>query len=281
MNELFEKSNEFLIQYDKNLQTEMTKMHQAHNDGADHMFWEETDLAQHFWLEASNYYILGAVFEYHKILNKELKELNDNGIYFHYCKFKTYEKTYEERLGKFLEIFEDADPIYFLQDELKKYLKPIDLEKPFKCLDDENRERLSYTRDRTVGFLVEQGKKIGYNITVEVDEFEGTLSYKMQDLENIIEKNDLNNTVLSLQWNGDKSNLVELIEALLVNGNIKGVKKDIYKVFEDLFKLDFGNTSIIVSKFKDRNANNETKFLNELTASLLNEINTRLEKNRR
>jgi hypothetical protein len=181
MSGLFIKTNKFLKEYQENLNLEVEKLFQSSYDEYFNTDYAEEELTPWLWEKPNEYYLRGAGLEYKQIFEKEHKELNDRGLFFHYCKFKTYERTYKDRLNNFIEKYEDADPVYFLQDELKEYLKPIDFQNPFKYLDSEQQNVLSYTRDRTVRFLVEQAKTIGYNIIINIDEFELTMSYKIED----------------------------------------------------------------------------------------------------
>jgi hypothetical protein len=270
MNEFFKKTNEFLSQYEENLQMEYGQRPFI-DDGGD-------AIDDKLWNEVSHYYVLGGEFEYHELIKEELKELNDKGIYFHYCEFKTYEKTYKDRLNEFLKTYVDADTIYFLEDELKKYSKPINYEKHFKKLDQKNQKRLSYTRDRTVRFLVEQGKKIGYNIIVTPDKIEGTLSYEMGEIKDV--NHFIKNSDLSVQWKGNQSELIELTKALIENGNLKGNQEDIFEAIQENFNFKLNNIDQAITKFNWRNQENETKFLDTLKVSLSKYIKTKLDKKR-
>jgi hypothetical protein len=172
MDELFKKTNEFLVEFEKILNKEFEKnepttlaAHEAYD------YLREWDyLFEELWEKESKYYLFGARHQYQNTRNYELKELNDKGVYFRFCKFKVYEKTYKERLNKFQEIYEDAQEISFLEDELKGYSNPIDSEEPFKYLDLKQKKDLTFTRKRTVDFLVQQAKTTGYNIIVSGDE---------------------------------------------------------------------------------------------------------------
>lgn len=277
MNILFIETNNFLGRFEDNFQIEFCKHQQATFDGGYTEYANEDHIDYNLWNNPSEYYVDGAEWEYIQIVTKNIKDLNDEGVYFHLCKFKTYEKTYNTRLNEFLEIYEDADPIYFLNNELKNYLKPITFKKPFRRLDQENRIKLGYTRNRIVRFLIKQASKLNYKISIIEDDLEDSMTYTMTKIED--ETQNFNN--LNLQWFGDKSNLIEIIEALIVNGNLQGTKKDIYETFGNLFKEDLSDNAQTVSKFGNRNNDNETKFLNELRTSLLDEIKAKQEKKRR
>jgi len=180
MSELFVKTNEFLEKIKENIYLQSSII-SFDNDFVDENLFEEIEFD--LLHNPNDYYPLGAISEIQLIVEKEIKELNEKGVYFFYCKFKIYEKTYKDRLNKFLEKYEDADSIYFLQNELRQYLKPFESNKIYKHLDAEREKFFSYTRDRTVRFLVEQARIIGYNITINVDEFEYTMSYEIEKVE--------------------------------------------------------------------------------------------------
>jgi hypothetical protein len=84
-----------------------------------------------------------------------------------------------------LEIHEDAEEIDFIEDQLEAFSKPIGSEEPFKYLDIKQKKDLTFTRKRTVDFLVQQAKTIGYNIIVSVNEVDGILSYVKEKIKNI------------------------------------------------------------------------------------------------
>ena len=92
MDELFEKTKEFLGKFEKILNKEFEK-----NEPTTLVALEEYDyvgeldyLFNELWEKESDYYLFGAGHQYENIRNCELKELTDNGIYFRFCKFKVY-----------------------------------------------------------------------------------------------------------------------------------------------------------------------------------------------
>ena len=185
MDELFKKTNEFLVKFYAILkELEESIIPTGNMDEFD--FDGELDyIFEELWEKESKYYLFGAGHQYQNTRNYELKELNDKGVYFRFCKFKVYEKTYKERLNKFQEIYVDAQEISFLEDELEAYSNPIGSEEPFKYLDLKQKKNLTFTRKRTVDFLVQQAKITGYNIIVSGDESDGALSYEKEKIKNI------------------------------------------------------------------------------------------------
>jgi hypothetical protein len=185
MDELFKKTNEFLVEFYKTLK-ELEESIRPTGSLDEYDYVGELDyLFNELWEKEGEYYLFGAGYEYQDIRNCELKELTEKGVYFPFCKFKIYKKTYEERLNKFLEIHEDAEEIDFIEDQLEAFSKPIGSEEPFKYLDIKQKKDLTFTRKRTVDFLVQQAKTIGYNIIVSVNEVDGILSYVKEKIKNI------------------------------------------------------------------------------------------------
>jgi hypothetical protein len=284
MSELFIRTNKFLKEFQENLNLEVSALSfESSSDEYFNIDDTEEKIKYLLWESPSKYYSLGARFDYKEIFKKEHKELNDKGLYFHYCKFKTYERTYKDRLNNFIEKYEDADPVYFLQDELKEYLKPIDFEKPFKSLDFEQKKVLGFTRDMIVRFLVEQAKTIGYNITINVDEFELTISYEIEEIKSEKESISINETptLQPLKWQGTPTELIELTKALIENETFKGqgTQKEIFIKIQNLFDIELKTIDKTINSFDEvRSEGNETKFLDTLKVSLLSNINIKRKK---
>jgi hypothetical protein len=284
MSELFIRTNKFLKEFQENLNLEVSALSfESSSDEYFNIDDTEEKIKYLLWESPSKYYSLGARLDYKEIFKKEHKELNDKGLYFHYCKFKTYERTYKDRLNNFIEKYEDADPVYFLQDELKEYLKPIDFEKPFKSLDLEQQKVLGFTRDMIVRFLVEQAKTIGYNITINVDEFELTISYEIEEIKSEKESISINETptLQPLKWQGTPTELIELTKALIENETFKGqgTQKEIFIKIQNLFDIELKTIDKTINSFDEvRSEGNETKFLDTLKVSLLSNINIKRKK---
>lgn len=194
----------------------------------------------------------------------------EKGIYFFGCPLNVYKTTYTKRKEKFLVDFIDANEIDFLDYQLRHF----DIEDneeilpyPEIIIERQIAKNLTYSIIKTIIFLYDKVDELGYK----------------QDRNGFYNKKELTKTLYNtLKWHGDKSNLIEVIEALIVNNNIKGTKKDIYETFGRLFNEDLSGHAITVNKFGTiRNNGNETKFLNELKTSLLNDIALKLEKKRR
>ena len=279
MSELFKRTNKFLKEFQENLNLEVSTLSfESSSDEYFNIDDTEEKIKYLLWESPSKYYSLGARLDYKEIFKKEHKELNDKGFYFHYCKFKTYERTYKDRLNNFKEKYEDADPVYFLQDELTEYLKPIDFEQPFKSLDLEQQKVLGFTRDRIVRFLVEQAKILGYNITINVDEFEWTMSYEIEDIKSEndslrLKANDTINNIKSLKWQGTELQLTELAKALkesnLLNPELS--QKAIFERFKEFMQVENFNEADKLKEIRKR-TKDKTPLLNILETSLNNWI---------
>ena len=187
MDELFEKTKDFLVEFEKILNKEFeTNKPTTFAEHEEYDYVGELDyLFNELWEKESDYYLFGAGHQYENIRNCELKELTDKGIYFPFCKFKVYEKTYKKRLSKFQEIYEDAVEIDFIENELEAFSKPIGSEEPFKYSDIKQKKDLTFTRKRTIRFLIKQAKTAGYIIAVSVNEVDGILSYVKEKIKNI------------------------------------------------------------------------------------------------
>lgn len=270
-NNLFTKTNKFLRGYEENFKIELSKLYQINYDEGYSDIDNEDKVDAYLWNNENEYYPLGAKNYYDEIIEKELKELNDKGVYFPYCKFKTYEKTYQERLNGFLNNNEDAEPINFLQNELKTYLKPLDFFFHFKKLKPKKIEKLSYTRNKTVEFITEHAKKIGYKITIELNEFEGSLQSHIKKIEkkNDIQKQEVKETE-KLKWSGTDLELSEILKSLLELKKINGHSDK--QIFETIFKMFGMKYSDSIKKERlatiKKRIITKTPFLNQLSASL-------------
>jgi hypothetical protein len=279
MSELFIRTNKFLKEFQENLNLEVSALSfESSSDEYFNIDDTEEKIKYLLWESPSKYYSLGARLDYKEIFKKEHKELNDKGLYFHYCKFKTYERTYKDRLNNFKEKYEDADPVYFLQHELTEYLKPIDFEQPFKSLDLEQQKVLGFTRDKVVRFLVQQAKTIGYNITINLDESEWTMSYEIEEIKSVndslrLKANDTINNIKSLKWQGTELQLTELAKALkesnLLNPELS--QKAIFERFKEFMQVENFNEADKLKEIRKR-TKDKTPLLNILETSLNNWI---------
>jgi hypothetical protein len=282
---LFEKTKEFLEGYERNLELETSKWYQAMYDGCSTAFRDEEHVDEYLWNGIfNNYYDFSPKSVYQNIIEEELKELNDKGVYFLYCKFKIYEKTYEERLNIFLRTYEDAFPVHFLEDELKIFIKPINENAIYNRLESKYKVDFSFTIDRCIIYLIEeQAKKIGYAITIERDSFDDIVSYKIEVAKNEKESISINETptLQPLKWQGTPTELIELTKALIENETFKGqgTQKEIFIKIQNLFDIELKTIDKTINSFDEvRSGGNETKFLDALKVSLLSNINIKRKK---
>ena len=281
MDELFKKTNDFLVEFyeifkklEESIEPSAATGYSDDYNINDELYYIFGEL----WEKESEYYLFGAGYEYQDIRNCELKELTEKGVYFRFCKFKVYEKTYKERLSKFQEIYEDAEEIDFIENELEAFSKPIGSEEPFKYSDIKQKKDLTFKRKRTVGFLVQQAKITGYNIIVTGDESDGALSYEKEEIKSInqsplLETNIAINNIEPLKWEGTKLELTELAKALIELSFISPelTQKEIFKRLRVFLQVDDFNEN---EKLKDirKRTNTKTPLLNKLETSLNNWI---------
>jgi len=275
MDELFKKTNEFLVEFYGTLK-ELEESIIPTRPLDEYDFVGELDsIFEELWEKESKYYLFGAGYEYQDIRNCELKELTEKGVYFPFCKFKIYKKTYEERLNKFLEIHEDAEEIDFIEDQLEAFLIPVGSGEPFRYLDLKQTKNLSFTRKRTVDFIVQQAKTTGYNIIVSGDESDGALSYAKEKIKNIAHSSllETNNNIQLLNWKGTELQFTELIKALKESNLISPEENQntIFKRFRAFLQVDEFTESDKLKDIRKRTII-KTPFINLLETSLLNWI---------
>ncbi len=116
--------------------------------------------------------------------------------------------------------------------------------------------------------------------------YDGGTFYKAWELilnnptifESIFEKNkrvnnDKSQTITNnLKWQGTQTELIELIKALIENGNIKGTQKDIINNLSEFFGIKINNPDKLINDIKKRNNGSETLFIDKLKTSLFNYI---------
>lgn len=274
--ELFIDTKEFLEKYEEYKIIEEGKWYQAMYDGGNTPYPDISVIDETLWLHSSEYYLCGAQVDYQVIFHREIKELIEKGIYFLYCRFNTYEKTYQERLNKFLETYEDAFPVHFLEDELKTFIKPINENAIYCGLESKYKVDFSFTIDRCISYLVEeQARKIGYAITTERDGFDDIVSYKIEVAKNEKESISINETptLQSLKWQGTELQLTELIKALKESNflNPELSQKEIFIRFKSFMQVENFNEADKIKEITKR-TKDKTPLLNILETSLNNYI---------
>lgn len=118
-----------------------------------------------------------------------------------------------------------------------------------------------------------------------VHQFRNIINSKIKELSPPIkqEGNTIQNNSASVKFHGTQTQFVELVKALITNGNIKGVQKDIFQILSQVFDIQLNNHEKTISDIANRNNGSETLFLNELQKSLTSHIQLKSEnkKNRR
>lgn len=255
---LFNETSLFLSQFEAN----WTSYYSDHYEPLSPDDYES--LKNEFWGNESNIYPAGAFHDYHYILSKELEQFNSQNKFFRFCKFSTYKDTFSSRFTAFIKEYEDAELMDFIKEEITVYLVPFAKHDFFQFVDDSGLLRLNLAKNKTLSFLLEKGEEIGIEFIINKNSF--TCQNKTTKTEKPIENN-------IFEWVGDKSNLIEVIEALLINGNIKGKKHkaQTYRNFSSLFGEDLSNHDNVVQTFKSR-AGSATRFLDELKVSLTDKL---------
>ncbi|MBC7642863.1 MAG: RteC domain-containing protein [Flavobacterium sp.] len=75
-----------------------------------------------------------------------------------------------------------------------------------------------------------------------------------------------------LKWNGTQTEFIELIKALIENGNIKGTQTQIISKLSNVFNIVIKHPNKLITDIKKRNNGSETLFLDKLQKSLLDYI---------
>ena len=201
---------------------------------------------------------------------QDVKALIDSKIFFHFCPIKIYSSNYQERLDIYKKKFYDASEIEFIEDEAKIYSSKFDElnllkvnEAYLKCFalipDGDERKNISISRYRIQEFLIQRAGLFGSELKFNDNKF--TLDKKA-------------NIVPNLEWEGKKTELIELIKALIEAQKIKYVhEKDVFAIFGRLFELDLTSYSKDLYKITNRNRGSETLFLDILKDSFSEYVN--------
>ena len=75
-----------------------------------------------------------------------------------------------------------------------------------------------------------------------------------------------------LNWNGTQTEFIELIKALIENGNIKGTQTEIINKLSNVFNIKINNENKLINDIKTRNNGSETLFIDRLQKSLFDYI---------
>ena len=76
----------------------------------------------------------------------------------------------------------------------------------------------------------------------------------------------------SLNWQGTQTEFIEMVKALIENGNIKGTQTEIIKSLSNVFNIKIKNENKLINDIKTRNNGSETLFIDKLKKTLFNYI---------
>ena len=110
-------------------------------------------------------------------------------------------------------------------------------------------ERLAFTYSKIISFLNDKKEQI---------------TKQPQQIETAPEN--------SLNWQGKPTEFIELIKALIENGNIKGTQTEIISKLSNVFNIKINNENKLINDIKTRNNGSETLFIDRLQKSLFDYI---------
>ena len=199
--------------------------------------------------------------------NSAYKNLIEINLFWEHCSFTVFKDTYEERKQTFFQDFIDADEIDFLNEELlnlsvfpNDYLSYLNesgypTETDTLFID----ETLNIVTVKNIRFS-EHKKHIFINSKIK-----SIINKENQPIE--VNSNDISQKA-TFKTNFKQIELVELIKALIENGNIDGNKMDIFEQFGKFFNTEINRPFNKMEDLKDRNNDSETIFLDKLKVSL-------------
>jgi hypothetical protein len=184
---------------------------------------------------------------------------------------KEYKEKYNDLLETYLLEYEDYEEIDFVNTEIQRYNNSInDLEQL------ENYIQEIVNRDWTPPNVNKSLLKMCCN-----EFFDGGIDYIKRDrsilsFTKIIEFLDIKKqnpkNENNLNWNGTQIEFIELVKALIENGNIKGTQTEIIKSLSNIFNFKINNENKTINDIKNRNNGSETLFLDKLKKTLFDYI---------
>ena len=93
-----------------------------------------------------------------------------------------------------------------------------------------------------------------------------TETHLSKEEENVLQQHQIKKE--NITFNFTQTEIVELIKALIQNGNIKGLQKDIIPIVSSFFETEVNNQDKIITDLSKRNNGSETLFLDKLKTSL-------------
>lgn len=216
---------------------------------------------------------------------------------------KEYKETYSLRLENHISKYEDYDELHFINNELYHYQncyttanvierRISEYNKDYEGyrnyylndfeFDERNNEESTGRENYTVKDLIKNESKFltdGYDLeicnqlTTSFLKIKSFLESKLLELESNGQKEM--HTDKTLNWIGNQTDLIELIKALIENGNIeikKGEQGKTIEIFSNFFNFPIKNPNKLIADLKIRNVESETLFLDQLKKSLFNYI---------
>ena len=184
---------------------------------------------------------------------------------------KEYKEKYNDLLETYLLEYEDYEEVDFVNTEIQRYNNSInDLEQL------ENYIQEIVNRDWTPPNINKSLLKMCCN-----EFFDGGIDYIKRDrsilsFTKIIEFLDIKKqnpkNENNLNWNGTQIEFIELVKALIENGNIKGTQTEIIKSLSNIFNFKINNENKTINDIKNRNNGSETLFLDKLKKTLFDYI---------
>ena len=83
-----------------------------------------------------------------------------------------------------------------------------------------------------------------------------------------IAKNRVSETQSNVRFELKQVEVIELVKALILNGNVTGTQKDIIKEFGDFFKIKINNPNKTLQDIKNRNNGSESLFVDKLKLNI-------------
>jgi hypothetical protein len=216
---------------------------------------------------------------------------------------KEYKETYSSRLENHISKYEDYDELHFINNELYLYQncfttvnvserRIMEYNSDFEGyrnyylndfeFDEINNEESTGSENYTVKDLIKNESKFltdGYDLeicnqlTISFLKIKSFLESKLLELESNEQKEiHLDKT---LNWIGTQTDLIELIKALIENGNIKvkkGEQGKTIEVISNFFNFPINNPNKLIADLKIRNTESETLFLDKLKKTLFDYI---------
>lgn len=186
---------------------------------------------------------------------------------------KEYIEKYDKRLKEFCDKLEAVEMDY-IEKEIEYFENTLhDIKNPESS--DDGYSQTGYDNFSTACELVKE---------ITFDKFMYATKAKLKFLESKIivdlpcqnESNNENQKVLnSLTWIGNQTQFIELVKALIENGNIKINEGEQAKTIDTLskfFNIKINNPNKLITDLKKRNNGSETLFLDQLKKTLFDYI---------